>query len=172
MQHADGHVQVGRVSADNDQSFARVDGSARSGRGTRVRHSNVTLRLRSDLIDLDSGLADDWRWDRFVSPSTPLEPALQAQTLLTTTDELVRDPKLLDCSTGTGRNDGRLPRRTHTGARAGTSLLSVGSRAGTAAARPLLVFEQNGPDVVDGNVHGIGDSRDTQDSLQIESGWY
>lgn len=59
MKHADGHVQVGGVSADDDQSFTRVDGPTGSSRGTRIGHSNVTLRLRSDLVDLDSSLADD-----------------------------------------------------------------------------------------------------------------
>jgi hypothetical protein len=60
MQHAHSHVQIGRMSADDDQPLARIDDPARSSRRTRVGHSDVTLGLRTDLVDLDPSLADDY----------------------------------------------------------------------------------------------------------------
>ena len=34
--------------------------------------------------------------------------------------------------------------------------------------RPFLVFEQDGPDVVDGDVDGVSDSGDAEDSLRSD----
>jgi hypothetical protein len=48
------------MSADDDQPLARVDDPARSSRRARVGHSDVTLGLRTDLVDLDPSLADDY----------------------------------------------------------------------------------------------------------------
>ena len=59
MQHAHSHVQIGRMSADDDQPLARVDDPPRSRRRARIGHSDVTLGLRTDLVDLDPSLADD-----------------------------------------------------------------------------------------------------------------
>lgn len=51
-------------------------------------------------------------------------------------------------------------------ARARPALLPISSRTGSVVPRPLLVFEQDGPDVVDGDVDSVGDSRDAEDPLQ------
>jgi hypothetical protein len=59
VQHANSHVQVVWMAADDDQSFARVDNSTGCRWGTRVGHSDVTLGLGSDFVDLDSSLSDD-----------------------------------------------------------------------------------------------------------------
>jgi hypothetical protein len=53
-------------------------------------------------------------------------------------------------------------------ARARPALLPISSRAGAIVPRPLLVFEQDGPDVVDGDVDSVGDSGDAEDSLQSD----
>ena len=48
------------MTADDDQSFARVDWATR-GRGCAwVSDSNMALRLRSDFIDLDPSFPNDW----------------------------------------------------------------------------------------------------------------
>ena len=59
VQHANGHVQVVWVTADDNQSFARVDNSTRCRWGTWVGHSDMTLGLSSDFVDLDSSFSDD-----------------------------------------------------------------------------------------------------------------
>ena len=60
VEHLYSHVNVMRQAADRYEAFVRVGRLARSGWGSRVGDTDLTLGLGSDFIDFLTAFADDY----------------------------------------------------------------------------------------------------------------
>lgn len=78
---------------------------------------------------------------------------------LTATNEIIRNPELLNSRTWAGGDHGGLSGSADSGTGGGSTSLSISARAGRVASNSLLVFEKDRPDVIHGDVYGIGDTR-------------
>jgi hypothetical protein len=170
-----GNVDTGGLTSDGDQSLVRVGRLTRRGRGSGVGHPDLTRRGHSDLIDLGSSLADDLDCQLFAQ----VRPSGVPHPTLTGTYKGVRDENLLSLRCGstssaiwrrTARSAVPMgPSRSTGSTRASmsvsTTLLTI--RAGAGSRVALLIFEENGSDVVNGNVNGIGNTRDREDTLSV-----
>ena len=167
IQELDGNVDVVGLTGDGDETFFGIGSLTRLGRRARFSDSDLTLGLSADFVDLGTAFADDYKDDASASASlneTDIVPSGRQRycaEILTGADQGVGNEDLLGLSArseGVGGWSGGV----YSGSASGAGLAI---RASGGAGISFLVFEEDGTDVVDGNVDGVGDTRDGQDSL-------
>lgn len=157
MQKSDSNVDVDRIALDCDQSFVHIHRSTWHRRSPRICYADHALRLRTDLVDLDAAFADDCKIR--VGQHGVRTIVLSSRTRAY---QVIWNPELLNRCVRS--NAGHLM-MVHRRSRLRSSL----AVHGILDSRPILVFEENSADIVDGDVNRVGHSYDGKNALKGSS---
>ena len=166
VEHLHGHIDVAGLAGNGNETLVGVGSLAGARGGARLRNADLAVGLRADLVDLDTSLTDDCVMLASSKPRLSFPVGI-----LTGSDERVGNKDLLRLAAGSSSvAGGSAATSTSTVSGRGRvrvlrGLLAVRASASRRAGVALLVVEENGTNVVHGNVDGIGDTRDGENAL-------